>query len=881
MSALFMFQMIFPTHVLRSAIPSSPHPQVEWSRSSLVDHSLQIIQFTDFECSSCMKGAQALEQLQQKYPNRIQIEVINFPLSSECNRSASINLHPLSGFAARVGIAMKETGKFDEYYQLLMHRKEKLTEEVIHSAIKSLNQDFQGILNRAASPEVARELASDIETGIALGIDSTPTLIVNGRRLLAGVDIRLLESILSGKETPDTIVAQEKSDSILKDLLRDPWMLTASTTTTATDVSFLTSGWTPPIGIPHPSFGMTEQVPPSPSPWSGPAPGFYYVNGSVACSDASNGYPAQPRCTIPSNVPAGSVIELHGTYDKAHTSPQGIRLIGTASAPIYIRGVSSTNRPKIRNCIEISDSRYLILENLEFFSQASCKIQLALDGDSYLSFRNNEVHGHLNSGGMILYGKATSLSSHIVLYNNRIHDNGDWQNVQGLYDQDIHGIKVGGGMSYLWVIDNEMFHNSGDGIQISAGSWADAPALHHIYVGRNHSYDNRQTGFWTKEAYDVIFSQNKAHGARAIDASIGACMGVQYGPERVWFIYNEVYDCDNGFATGATSGPGGSGLGANMFFIGNVIHDIHRAAGLDTSNDAWKDGSAFKLTDEGSATKHIHNNTIYNVDRGIAVPRGSGALGMSGNIFAATILDDIFIDSAASSIPGKSDLRNTIFDSTARIDWGDGVKRNVPSMKTAYPSQGVGCSEVNPSFINPTVRDFHLQSNSPAIDMTTAANVYAFFQTTYGLSIAFDIEGQSRPQGAAWDIGAYEVPVTDSDGDGLPDSWEIQYFSSISDPRAEGDLDPDGDGLNNLSEFSAGTSPIDSNPRLVITNETWSGNNFVISWNSVSGKVYRVESSTTMTNWTVSGVVTSTAPVSTWTDTAVVGTKKFYRVKLP
>jgi uncharacterized membrane protein/predicted DsbA family dithiol-disulfide isomerase len=879
MLILFSFQMIIPTQIIWSA-PSNPSfPRV--NAFELSQQSLHIVQFTDFECSACKRGAPALNQLQKKYPGQIQINVINFPLSNECNRAVTSNLHPLSGLAAKVGIVMKQKGKFDAYYRLMMHQNEKLSESIIHSTIKELNEDPSLILKRAADPEIVRELSQDIEKGIALGIDSTPTLIVNGRILPAGVNIIELESILLGKETADTIVAEDKNEPILKEILHDPWMLLASSTATATDVPFIASAWTPPIGIPTPSFGMTEQARPSPSPWTGSVSGFYYVNGSVTCSDASNGYPALPRCTIPSNVPAGSVIELHGTYDKAHTSPQGIHQIGTASAPIFIRGESSTNRPKIRNCIEIYDSRYLIMENLEFASAASCKIQLLMEADSYLSFRNNEVHGHLNSGGMILYGRADNLSSNIVLYNNRVHDNGDYLNVQGIFDQDIHGIKVGGGMSNLWVIDNEMYHNSGDGIQISAGTWGNAPGLHHVYVGRNHSYDNRQTGFWTKEAYDVIFSQNKAHGARALDASIGACMGAQYGPERVWFIYNEVYDCDNGFAIAATSGPGGSGLGANMFFVGNVIHDIHRASGLDATNDAWADGAAFKITDEGIATKHIHNNTIFGVDRGITVPRGNGALGMSGNIFAATTLDDIFIDSAASSVPGKSDLRNSIFDSTAKIDWGDGVKRNLTSLKTAYPTQGVGSSETNPLFVNAATRDFHLQSNSPAIDKTSVANVYAFFQTTYGLSIAFDIEGQNRPQGAAWDIGAYEASVFDSDGDGLPDSWEIQYFGSISDPRAEANLDPDGDGLSNLSEFSAGTSPIDSKSILTITNETFSGDLFLISWNSVSGRVYRVESSTTLTNWTVNGVVTSTAPVSTWTDIAASGSKKFYRVKLP
>jgi len=46
-------------------------------------------------------------------------------------------------------------------------------------------------------------------------------------------------------------------------------------------------------------------------------------------------------------------------------------------------------------------------------------------------------------------------------------------------------------------------------------------------------------------------------------------------------------------------------------------------------------------------------------------------------------------------------------------------------------------------------------------------------------------------------------PDIDLDGDGIPDSWEQDYF--ISDPDADGD----GDGLTNEEEYAAGTDPLD------------------------------------------------------------------------
>ena len=53
-----------------------------------------------------------------------------------------------------------------------------------------------------------------------------------------------------------------------------------------------------------------------------------------------------------------------------------------------------------------------------------------------------------------------------------------------------------------------------------------------------------------------------------------------------------------------------------------------------------------------------------------------------------------------------------------------------------------------------------------------------------------------------------EKPALDSDGDGLPDEWEIQYGLDPKDP-ADVNKDKDGDGFTNLEEFEAKTDPTD------------------------------------------------------------------------
>ncbi|UCG68915.1 MAG: fibronectin type III domain-containing protein, partial [Thermoplasmata archaeon] len=48
------------------------------------------------------------------------------------------------------------------------------------------------------------------------------------------------------------------------------------------------------------------------------------------------------------------------------------------------------------------------------------------------------------------------------------------------------------------------------------------------------------------------------------------------------------------------------------------------------------------------------------------------------------------------------------------------------------------------------------------------------------------------------------LPPVDSDQDGLPDTWELEYFEDLS---QAGDDDSDRDGYNNLLEYQGGSNP--------------------------------------------------------------------------
>jgi len=67
--------------------------------------------------------------------------------------------------------------------------------------------------------------------------------------------------------------------------------------------------------------------------------------------------------------------------------------------------------------------------------------------------------------------------------------------------------------------------------------------------------------------------------------------------------------------------------------------------------------------------------------------------------------------------------------------------------------------------------------------------------------------------------GSPFAPAPDTDEDGLPDWWEEQYGFDIND-ASDATADPDGDGMNNLAEFEAGTHPNDTTAPEFVSVET-------------------------------------------------------------
>lgn len=91
--------------------------------------------------------------------------------------------------------------------------------------------------------------------------------------------------------------------------------------------------------------------------------------------------------------------------------------------------------------------------------------------------------------------------------------------------------------------------------------------------------------------------------------------------------------------------------------------------------------------------------------------------------------------------------------------------------QTTHPWMEPNARSADPSFVSAGTKDFHLAAGSPAIDAGTA-----------GFAPAVDLDGKSRSQGSAPDIGAYEYGSAAPNPTPTPASYSIagaiRYYAS-------------------------------------------------------------------------------------------------------
>jgi uncharacterized repeat protein (TIGR01451 family) len=170
-----------------------------------------------------------------------------------------------------------------------------------------------------------------------------------------------------------------------------------------------------------------------------------------------------------------------------------------------------------------------------------------------------------------------------------------------------------------------------------------------------------------------------------------------------------------------------AGSGGGAYVTSGLVSHSEIANALFARNAAGTAAAIYLIEPtSGNGTADVINTTIASptLSSGPAIGIGAGAVNITNTSFASYTID---ISNAVGMVREDYNLFfNSVITSTGPL------------------VRGPHSFAANPSFVDPRADDYHLAASSAAIDRGVDVGVYA------------DLDGQPRPQGAGYDIGAYE-----------------------------------------------------------------------------------------------------------------------------
>ena len=135
-----------------------------------------IVEFSDFQCPFCQRVAPTLKKLRDTYGDRVRIVWKDYPLTQ---------IHPQAFKAGEAAHCAGEQGKFWEYHDRLFADQQALQPEDLKRYAADLSLDTGQFNTCLDSAKYGDRVSEGVAQGSRLGVDSTPTLYINGR-LLSG-----------------------------------------------------------------------------------------------------------------------------------------------------------------------------------------------------------------------------------------------------------------------------------------------------------------------------------------------------------------------------------------------------------------------------------------------------------------------------------------------------------------------------------------------------------------------------------------------------------------------------------------------------------------------------------------------------------------------
>lgn len=454
----------------------------------------------------------------------------------------------------------------------------------------------------------------------------------------------------------------------------------------------------------------------------------YYVDASNG-NDSNPGTEAEPWLTIQHAV--DTMVAGDTVYIKQGIYEEIVDLTGST-------GVEGKSGNEVDGYITYQSypGHNAILDGADFQSQGwgsafmSGRWTVGSHAMDYIKIKNLTIRNYPEAG--IEFNRETvgKGSHHIILEDLTVYNNG------GIGICIWGGIESAGTTHDVTIVNCESYNNSDHGIKFNGDDEGviDGEHIHDSIIENCLSHDNLYIGIHVSTGnYNITVRNN-------------TCCDNERQGIAAHEIWDSVYENNTVYGNGKSGGDEKEGIviwnSQNMTIRCNRIYD-NPGYGLRF----WED-----LADTGSSPA-IENNVIFN--------NTEGGIGIytevdNGTIYYNTIAlnqgTGLYI---TTSVSGHDIKNNIVYQNSDQLFPGNGntFDYNLYYPEVSFIGQGIHSVTGDPLFVDPSnpIYDFHLQSDSPAIDSGT------------DVGINNDIEGNLRPQGAGYDIGAYEYFLTGID----------------------------------------------------------------------------------------------------------------------
>jgi protein-disulfide isomerase len=143
----------------------------------------QLVVFSSFQCPGCRALSGELYGLQRRFPSQLRIVFKHFPLGKECNDAVKSDLQPLACAAARAAVSAHQQDRFWSFHDALFASNLKGGETALGEIAASVGLDQSQFDQVRSAAHVDEQIREDVQLGSQLGVDATPALFLNGRRV--------------------------------------------------------------------------------------------------------------------------------------------------------------------------------------------------------------------------------------------------------------------------------------------------------------------------------------------------------------------------------------------------------------------------------------------------------------------------------------------------------------------------------------------------------------------------------------------------------------------------------------------------------------------------------------------------------------------------